>query len=450
MLENCKRVLVKLLRDEYDKFEVLSLARKFEVDVENQSSFSQKKYLLQKAVLDNITKEDSSNYYVSLLKETEQLCNFEKQFGYSCCLVGCLFHADKHRAYVRHLRLVHTNYPRLSCQFRHKCPREFSGVDNLVEHIKESHASRDGNDDDSSNKQLPGVHQATKCDMMSCGGRKFDNLSLLMRHINNHHLKEPRQCIFLDCFHHFNANSSSKNHFRLKHLQAGQLTLKVKHLVDTNVEIMGDLENVDDNVTHEENYLENYGTEDLLEIQAGDGKATESDGDYFLYAYADFMNRMCHVNFIPHKTMQIIATEYLTQSSKSIEQRKVKLRESLERLAGITEDQIADIVNEVLADDGMLNAQKQLDTSYKRNRFIMDNFKYVAPREIILNQEEVDRGLPKEVVHYIPILETFKHLVEDRSFIEVLEKSRNEAKDNNDVIKDIKDGSVYQSVEFSN
>ena len=61
LLENCKRVLVKLLRDEYDKFEVLSLARKFEVDVENQSSFSQKKYLLQKAVLDNITKEDSSN-----------------------------------------------------------------------------------------------------------------------------------------------------------------------------------------------------------------------------------------------------------------------------------------------------------------------------------------------------------------------------------------------------
>ena len=53
-----------------------------------------------------------------------------------------------------------------------------------------------------------------------------------------------------------------------------------------------------------------------------------------------------------------------------------------------------------------------------------------------------------EVVHFIPILETFKHLVEDRSFIEVLEKSRNEAKDNNDVIKDIKDGSVYQSLEF--
>ena len=157
---------------------------------------------------------------------------------------------------------------------------------------------------------------------------------------------------------------------------------------------------------------------------------------------------MCHINYIPHKTMQAIALEYLAQSLKSLEQRKVKLTETLMKLPNIHKDQVDEIVREVFEDDKMINSQKELDTNYKRNKYIMENFKYVAPHEIILNQSDVNRGLPKDVIHYIPVCEAFKALVEDPTMINILQTDKEKSGRKVDVIDDVKDGNLYKNIEF--
>ena len=165
LLENCKNILDNLLRDSFDKFEVLALALQFNVDLDRESSFSKQKYLIQKTVLDNIIKQDKSEYYIKLLSETEEICKIKKSSGYSCCLPGCPYNADRHRNYVKHLKQIHPNYHKLSCQFRHSCKREFTSVELLEEHVKLDHNLKDA---ETPSAQLPAINVATKCDLLSC------------------------------------------------------------------------------------------------------------------------------------------------------------------------------------------------------------------------------------------------------------------------------------------
>ena len=196
--------------------------------------------------------------------------------------------------------------------------------------------------------------------------------------------------------------------------------------------------------------VEMYDADDFEYLDEEQSHAEESveEPEYFLRAFADFMNIMCHINYIPHKTMQAIASEYLAQSLKSLEQRKVNLTETLMKLPNIHKDQVDEIVREVFEDDTMINAQKELDTNYKRNKYIMENFKYVAPHEIILNQSDVNRGLPKDVIQYIPVCEAFKALVEDLTMINILQTDKEKFGRKVDVIDDVKDGNLYKNIEF--
>ena len=106
LLRDCKNILKKLLRDDYDRFEVLSIAEKFDLNLGEEATFSRMKYLLQLNILENILKEDQSDYYKRIYDETVQLSTVVKQTEYKCCLVGCLFAAKKHRAYVKHLNTL--------------------------------------------------------------------------------------------------------------------------------------------------------------------------------------------------------------------------------------------------------------------------------------------------------------------------------------------------------
>ena len=141
-------------------------------------------------------------------------------------------------------------------------------------------------------------------------------------------------------------------------------------------------------------------------------------------SYADFCNRIFHLKYAPHQTMQEISSEFLSQSLTSTKFKEKKLRESLRKLPNVTEKQIEDIVAESVIDDPMLKAQKQLDTNYKQSKYIRQNFKYVEPQEIILNKDEVNLGKSKKCFHYISVIDSLKHLLGDDTFIEVLEKER--------------------------
>ena len=123
LLDACKEYLKNLLNDKYDKFEILALASKFNIIVSDELSFSRQKYLLQLKVLENILKEDQSDYYRRIQEETLRIFSYSKPKGFSCCLIGCLFSADRHRNYVKHLQLIHPSHNKISCNFDHKCKR---------------------------------------------------------------------------------------------------------------------------------------------------------------------------------------------------------------------------------------------------------------------------------------------------------------------------------------
>ena len=124
------------------------------------------------------------------------------------------------------------------------------------------------------------------------------------------------------------------------------------------------------------NVGEEYDIDDVEFLESGSGLGTtEEQGNYFLMAYADFLNRMCHAKYVPHSTMQIIATEFFNHCLKSQEIRKVKLEESLKNNSNMNDDEITEIVQKVLYEDDLLKAMKEVNSNYKQDKFIKENFR---------------------------------------------------------------------------
>ena len=95
-----------------------------------------------------------------------------------------------------------------------------------------------------------------------------------------------------------------------------------------------------------------------------------------------------------------------------------------------------------------MKAHNELNTEFKRKKFVQENFKYVAPVEICLNENEVRRGALKEVLHYIPVKESLKTLLEDRSLTQVFEQERDKSRKDDGVLRDFGDGSVFKESDF--
>ena len=451
-LDQAKSVLNKLLSNFLDQFEVLNISRMWGLEL-SEDNFSSQKYQLQKALLEHILKEDDSEYYQSLLRETRDLLNIPKERGYRCSLVGCSFSALDHRSYVRHLSEVHQTMHKFTCNFKNACRINVSTIELLIEHLRQNHSVVRNRKESVPPANIDAVQINCKCNLLSCGEQQFSSVGLFMRHINNFHSKEARSCIFEDCELKFSEKSSSRHHFRYKHVNLGTTKLKTKHLMNPDLGLT--VQNAFDD--HSQNpgqeILENdevneelYEADDFLFIENSnlDQNDSEDINDNFLKSYANFMNKLAHFKFIPLQTVQSISSEFLEQSLKSSRLREIKLRTSL-RNANLQENDINTIVKEVLLDDNMLNAQKELNTTYKQKKFVQDHFKYVAPVEIVLNKAEVLKGDIKDSFHYIPVVESVKALVEDETFLKVYENERLVNRTDRDIVKDVKDGSAFKS-----
>ena len=450
VLRKWKQILDNLLEGSYDNIEILALAHSLGIKSDNLGTIDLD-LMLKKILLENILKEETgSEHYLNLLRVIDKQIITNRALGYTCCLPGCMFTSERHIIYVRHLRQVHCNYPRLLCQFKHECLREFKDVDSLLSHIKDTHTTSTAIT--ACGSSIGCASMAVKCNMVSCGGKTFENVQLLMRHLNTDHIDEARSCIFKDCCTKFPPNSASRNHFRLKHTKIGKIEVKdtnIVHRVDPQEKVDLSPMNLDNDTPPylEDTLSENYENAVLnqLEVETPEND-NESSLDYFLSAYADFMNRMCNVHFIPYKTMQIIAAESLSQSQKSLEVKEIRLRKALKLHTSMDEDLTNDVINSVLREDGMFSAQKQLNSSYKWSKYITDNFKYTAPREMVLNSDEVKLGKAKDAVHYVPVIETFKQMIEDYTFKKAQETFPSDSKMG--VLADVLDGSVYRNNKF--
>ena len=177
-------------------------------------------------------------------------------------------------------------------------------------------------------------------------------------------------------------------------------------------------------------------------------EGSEEDQEIFLMAYCDFLNRLSNFHFIPQSTIQMISEEYLKNYLKSNESQEEIIRKSLSEIPGISEADINKVLNTIEEQDKFLEAQNLLNTNHKRQQYLKEKFIHVPPHETILNPKAVkDKKEPKAVVHYVPVVESFKNLVQDPSFVKAVEN--NIQNEDSEVLKDVKDGLLYKTIPFS-
>ena len=471
-LAYCENLCLKIRRNEIDNFEIISEGRKFGfLDFSAAVDLSQKKNILLRAVLEEILKfndDSTTGKYEEMLSNTIKLLELNSskqtsQKNYRCSFVGCLFRSLRHRDYLNHMKSVHCSAESYRCYYQHKCNRNFDSIDELVEHVKEDHSSTGPKTGQLLQPPAPAsdiVASSSKCNMVSCGQQVFTSTKKLASHLTNHHVKESRSCIFADCEKTFNPNATStlRNHFRLKHFEVGKTDLKIEHQMRSLPSDHINFPQIDENERTEFvdeaamdtamdplDYEEDE-EEDLAGDVSEDDVKSNNDKD-FMMAYADFINRLINYKFIPITSVKQIAAEYMQQSHQSAKLREKVLRESLSKIPNISAKLIEDIVREN-QHDPFLQAQEELSSETRRRKFMEDNFNLVKPREIVLNPDEVKTGSRKDVIHYIPILDAFRTLVEDESFNNLLEASRNEEKRDDEVIEDVKDGDAYRASKY--
>ena len=447
--------LKKLLSsvNKFDRFEIRSHLERLNFLGEPKSDFYQMRLQLEKTILSEMIKQEPQNGLLqSRVRDINKLLG-EKAKGYSCLLSGCYFIADRHDQYIKHIKIAHPRVKNCICNFKHICLRNFASIEELIRHIKEDHSSVSVGP--SSNKGVAAavINIACKCDMVSCGSvpKQFSKISDLLKHINTDHLTEMRMCVFENCSTRFNPYSASRHHFRIKHLNTGDIQLKSSHSLGSSsnpLVLNPEVLSIGDGELHE-GVEEGY---DAFDIDALENMETFDEDvgseDYFLQYYADFYNRLVHHKFLPQSTVQDISEEYYKSSKKSQEIRERKLRETLERVADLSPEDVDEIVRDVIEDDFFIRAQSKLNTQYKRTKYVQENMKYCAPIEILLNKSEVERGLAKDVIHYVPLDLSIKTLVEDASMIQMMEKERGKSKQDSRRIADIKDGSQIRKNPF--
>ena len=412
--------------------------------------------------IEQILREENEDrqYYLDLLKDIESTWNEKTSSKYSCCLIGCLFETDKHRSYILHIKKVHRTCKRISCKFAHQCDRQFSSYDLLIEHIKNVHSRSKSSSDGNKEVAFELIGSVScKCNMSRCSGRKFESVRKLMTHMNTVHLNDDRKCIFKDCETRFKRGSISNRHFKLQHTDINRMTLKDQHYVVVPSSRYQHQSWASDDFSSSEPDMEDSESTDLLYTEDELENINDTDDDdsnmdsnekssHVIRQYADFYNRLAHVKCIPHTTVQEIVNENLQHSLMSMEIQAKRLKDSLYEISGMTEDKVEKIVCDVLEKDDTLSAQRELSTQHKRNKYIESHFKFVPPVEVVLNKDEVKNGASKDVIHYVPIIESLKTLVEDKTFIEAVRSNRNRMHTRKEVISDVLEGRAFRENTF--
>ena len=273
-----------------------------------------------------------------------------------------------------------------------------------------------------------------------------------MLHLRNEHDGEVVECIFDDCDKRYSNAYGLKNHFYQKHTRiANNSNLKNAHKLVQNTSGLELFSNTElDEIESElpsEVVEESPFREDSFEDESIEDAEKDFD-EVFLMAYCDFLNRLATIQFIPQSTINLIGDEYLKNYSKSNEVKSENLRKSLKKIPGISDSEIQRVLDDFQNNDPFLAAQTKLDTEFKRNKFVRDSFTYVAPVEIVMNSKQVkEENAPKAVIHYVPVIDSFKNLVQDPSFNEMVEK--NQVSDDSELgLRDVKDGWLYKNNKF--
>ena len=465
--EDQRSMYVKLFHNIHnlDLFQIKSNLDLFSVQYLHIEDTNKLRNILKKELLEEILKNDDDDreFFATCLGETvAQLAGTSEKAGYPCCLLGCKYLAKRHQYYIVHVKRNHPNIKNIPCNFGKKCKRNFSAFEDLINHVKQVHSRQVVQSPKAPVADIGQINIPVKCSRISCGGKHYPNLKELMTHYNSFHSNEERDCIFLDCRTNFHSKStmSARNHFKT-HKDTGRLKLKTRHLVEGGAARPGD--NYPPEASASEGIadgrpdiylIEDYDQNELATLEdAVAAEDSENDDDdergeeHYMDYYSDFLNRLAHFKFVPQSTIQNISEEIIQNTKKSLLRRETVLKKSLKQIETLSQNDVNKIVQGADKDDPFLKAQLQLNTEYKRKKYIQQNPHYVSPKEIILNKTEVkEHREKKDVVHYIPIIESFKTLIQDPSFNKMVAMRCSDT--NDEKLKDIKDGSHYKQSAF--
>ena len=149
-----------------------------------------------------------------------------------------------------------------------------------------------------------------------------------------------------------------------------------------------------------------------------------------------------NVSNIAYSTINTVVTEIFNSYEKgvhfTVEKIKLKLMEE-----GVDQKNIDEILEKVNESDPFKKAREELENERNRFRFIDNNFDHVKPITIVLSDKQ---NSAKESYQYVPINESLQVLLEDQTFVS--QKAADPYYYQEDVIKDVRDGSCFLSNKF--
>ena len=459
-IDELKCYLTMIIRNEINKYALVNLAKKLNVSLNYEDSFFYQKKKVEHEILQHILQVDQSEQFSERLEEARSWLGKKKDIGYSCTFTGCFWNGSKHRQYLEHVRRVHFLNKNILCNFGKKCPEQFDTVKALIKHTEDHHKKKQNQtlsrpENKESNMGL-NLMTPTRCNLCS---KIFNCLKALMTHYNTVHFYESRPCIFKNCQSVFNPESLSRQHFLRYHKRKEALELKEEFcLLDETSQIRVD--NLEDDINcnpgneAEDNADDEF--DDFVESaesgceeedsKEGNKVIQDSEKENFLKALCDFYNQLSHSYMVPHSTVQFIANQFLKISIKAhVEAKKeIEIKMKNEEISDFTIKEVL----KVLENDSFLDAQQSLTSQYKRKQCLRENFKFIEPTEIVLNREAVKKGAKKECYHYVNIIDSFRALIEDKNVIDAIEEAGNEKPLDDDLLSDIKDGSLYKNLDY--
>lgn len=466
--------LPKFLKNEVSNKDITSLASKLNVNLSNihYEHFSKRKRTvlreLLRQILQTIDQNDDAKraQYQKILEETEAWLNTTKVVGYQCTYAGCSYVGKEHSKYVSHLTNSHFTDSDVLCNFKKQCKRRFKNLGELKSHIETSHhgPADDQEEDRAADRSGPSFNLSsdpTRCIMMSCGQQIFPNIRKLLTHINVDHHLEPRVCCFEDCEEKFPKKFFSRNHFASNHTgknAKGSRKLKSEYCLTSSGTIrqINDNPNMGDGGSEEHEIVEPV-SDDSMEVEGNDqndnpGEETSSNHkSNIIHMMADFLNRLTVFKMVPQVTVNEIVSEWIAINSKAKQLQQEAVKEAMKLDSSIK----TSTMNRVLAAlemDPTMDALHCLDTTYKREKYVFEHFKLVPPVEIILNAEDMKNNkAKKESYQYIPLIDSMKTLLEDPTFIDMIEREKDaqlEADSEDVVYQDIGDGHLRKSSSF--
>ena len=364
---------------------------------------------------------------------------------YKCSLKGCNFLSTKYEKYLRHLEFVHQNSSaRFVCNFRHHCSRSFPSFSSLKSHYNSCHKNKVYWNKKSGvsvrQNQLVEELIQLRCEKASCGHSTVCSLRKFKAHLYTHtDKKEEVQCLF--CSYKSNTSGTLKSHFSRKHRVQTVNMICSKFLQNDRIEGFQDTEDVEDEKDKE--------LELELELDVAEGLSDEDDGgdefdeeELFVKALAMTFNEWMNVKNLAYSTVNFVVSEIFNSYEKgvhfTVEKIKSKLMEE-----GIDQKTIQEILEKVDENDPFKKAREELENERNRLRFIDNNFNHVKPITIVLSDEH---SSVKESYQYVPINESLKVLLEDQTYVS--QKAADPHYYEEDVIKDVRDGSCFQSNKF--